>query len=213
MADQKSKFEWEESDIEILPPEKEDEEEVENAFCATGQGGGVDPSCGKEGADAAAQEGGSGKSKQHDVKLPKNPKRLTIDQANAALKQLGYSQVDQSHDRETGKSFVELKHLKSGKRVTMEVSKLRKVIYQAQAKKSDGELQPPSKKEGSKIAALRGKVAKQTEKVAKMAESLSAKKQAIADKYDAQRAASKERMRQKLREAGIENTKKMGKKK
>lgn len=53
-------------------------------FCPTGPGGGVDPTCGSGGG------GSSGSSGTHNVKLPRNPKKLNITTAGEALSQMGY---------------------------------------------------------------------------------------------------------------------------
>lgn len=60
-----------------------------NSFCPTGQGGGIDPSCG---ADGSSGSDASGKIPMHDIKVPKSGK-LTIDQAHDAMKQMGYKQI------------------------------------------------------------------------------------------------------------------------
>jgi hypothetical protein len=99
-------------------------------FCATGQGGGIDNSCGKEGGGgggggdgdgggggAGGGDGGSGSGKgpgglqepkkKHDVKLPSKKTKLKIDESVAAMKQMGYKvDVGAGKTQKVGKDFV-----------------------------------------------------------------------------------------------------------
>jgi HK97 family phage prohead protease len=88
--------------------------------CGTGNGGfGPGNSCGKGGGGESG--GGSGSapgglkapSSKHDVKLPKSKSRLTIDQSNAALKQLGYK-VGKSETKKVGKGWVTMVNVTDG---------------------------------------------------------------------------------------------------
>ena len=69
---------------------------ADNAFCPTGSGGGVDPSCGKDGGGSPAEGSGgkdaSGPVPMHSIKVPKSGK-MSIDQAHDAMKQMGYTPV------------------------------------------------------------------------------------------------------------------------
>lgn len=60
------------------------------AFCPTGAGGGTDNSCSPSGGTRSASSKPSPDKPTHDVKLPKNPKRVNIDTMAQALDQMGY---------------------------------------------------------------------------------------------------------------------------
>jgi len=90
-----------------------------NAFCATGEGGGVDPSC--------SPSGGEGK---HSVKLPKNPKSLNIDTASKALEEMGYK-VGEAKSKLHEGAFTTVYDITtpSGEKLTASAKALRKLVY------------------------------------------------------------------------------------
>lgn len=103
---------------------------VTHSFCPTGEGGGVDPSCGKEGGDSKGVE-----ERGHNVKIPKNSKRLTIDQATSALKQMGYKRGKGTYDFETKMTLYVVKH-PNGKTSTMTSKAIADIVYRGAGKES-----------------------------------------------------------------------------
>ena len=91
---------------------------VLNAFCPTGKGGGVDPTCGS----------GGGNSKTHSIKLPTTKTRLTIDQANAAMSEMGYKVGRGKFNFDT-KTTSHTVTDPDGKEVTMTTKEIKKMVY------------------------------------------------------------------------------------
>jgi hypothetical protein len=90
--------------------------QLSKGFCATGQGGGIDNSCGREGGGDAKVGAAKDKyvageppaegmlaPKPPTVKLPKSKARLNIDESNAALKQMGYTVKSKTAPDSSGK--------------------------------------------------------------------------------------------------------------
>jgi HK97 family phage prohead protease len=127
----------------------------ERAFCATGSGGGIDNSCsstegggggggggdgggGGQGGDSGGSGKGSGSgpgglkspSGSHNVQLPKSKSRLTIDQSNAALKQLGYK-VGKSQTKKVGKGWVTMVEVtdSSGHTANLTADEVKDLVY------------------------------------------------------------------------------------
>ena len=124
------------------------------AFCATGPGGGVDNSCGSKdggggGGDGGSGSGGSGGSggggvpgggsgpgglqspqKKHDVALPKTKSRINIDQADAALKQMGYK-LGKGESKVVGKGRVMMYEVtdSTGHTASVTVDELKNLVY------------------------------------------------------------------------------------
>lgn len=109
---------------------------VVNSFCATGLGGGIDPSCSPGGSG-----GGGGGTGKHNVQLPQRKKSLTIDQADSALKQMGYKRDKPSH--EGNQLSYEVTDPKGNKK-RMSVKEIRDLVYDAAANK------PKSKRQRQK---------------------------------------------------------------
>lgn len=93
--------------------------QVANAFCPTGEGGGVDSSC-----------GGSGFAKKHNIKLPTSKKRLSIDQAKSALDQMGFKLGD-SNATPKGVSYEITKP--DGSKSWMHTDEIKKLVYEGRS--------------------------------------------------------------------------------
>jgi hypothetical protein len=125
----------------------------ERAFCATGSGGGIDNTCSSTGdgggggdsggGDSGGESGGSGKgsgsgpgglqapNKKHDVSLPKTKSRITIDQADSALKQMGYK-LGKGESKVVGKGRVMTYQVtdNTGHTATVTVDELKDLVYE-----------------------------------------------------------------------------------
>jgi hypothetical protein len=105
------------------------------AFCGTGAGGGIDPSCGKGsggGGGGGASPGGglSPPSGQHNVRIPKDPKRLTVDQANSAMKQMGYEAGESVTQKEGSDWVTKTAYSDStGKSATLSSHEVKQFVY------------------------------------------------------------------------------------
>lgn len=173
----KSRFLWQAGQLTI----EGSGEKTDNAFCATGQGGGVDPSCSKDATDtdvkaewdkAVKSEPRSSKKKEDtggltDEKakelgfesaaayrqkikevnegakraipkrrrelegsaLPKNPAKLTVRQAYAAMKSKGLTIGRGSHDLKTKKTTYTLKDDKTGKERIVTTDEIKVMLY------------------------------------------------------------------------------------
>jgi len=110
----------------------------EERDCGTGSGG-FQPGneCGKGGGSGGAADGG--KQGTHDIKLPRDPKRLTIDQADAVMKQLGYKL--ESKPSPAGMTFKLTDS--SGKTDTVDIAKLRDMIYKSSSDPADHQVKIP----------------------------------------------------------------------
>jgi HK97 family phage portal protein len=110
--------------------------------CGTG-GGGFKPgnTCGKGegGGDSGSGSGGAGQSpggglkppsKPHNIQVPKDPKRLTIDQADSAMKQMGYEVGETVTQKEGGSWVSKTAYSDSdGKSVTLTANDVTKFVY------------------------------------------------------------------------------------
>lgn len=81
---------------------------------------------GRFGEGAGSSGGSSGGS--HDVDLPKNPKKLSIQQASEAMRQMGYELGNSSFDN-ASKTTV-YKVTKNGKTVEMSTDDIKKLVYE-----------------------------------------------------------------------------------
>lgn len=80
----------------------------------------------------------------HNVTLPKDPKRLNIDQANAALAQMGYKKTGSRFDSKTKTSYVTLR-LPSGEEKEVTADDVKKLLYGRAPKQTDTQpAAPPS---------------------------------------------------------------------
>jgi hypothetical protein len=104
-------------------------------FCATGEGGGTDATCSPKdsaGGGAGQSPGGGLKppSKPHNIRVPKDPKRLTIDQADSAMKQMGYEVGETVTQKEGGSWVSKTAYSDSGgKSVTLTATDVMKFVY------------------------------------------------------------------------------------
>jgi len=115
---------------------------VSKRDCGTG-GGGFKPgnTCGKGegGGDSGSGSGGGGQSpggglkppsKSHNIQVPKDPKRLTIDQADSAMKQMGYEVGETVTQKEGGSWVSKTAYSDSdGKSVTLTANDVTKFVY------------------------------------------------------------------------------------
>jgi HK97 family phage prohead protease len=106
--------------------------------CGTGSGGfGAGNSCGKGGGGGDSSKGaGKGPgglqnpASKHDVSLPKNKSKINIDQADAALKQMGYT-LGKGESKVVGKGRVMTYKVtdKTGHTATVTVDELKDLVY------------------------------------------------------------------------------------
>jgi capsid protein len=66
-------------------------------------------------------------SKSHTIALPKNPKRLTIDQADQAMAQMGYKVGGSHYDAQKGTSYTLT--TPDGRSKTMSADEIKKMVY------------------------------------------------------------------------------------
>jgi HK97 family phage prohead protease len=106
--------------------------------CGTGEGGfGPGNTCGKGGSGDSAKGSGKGPgglqnpTKKHDVSLPKNKSKINIDQADAALKQMGYT-LGKGESKVVGKGRVMTYKVtdKTGHTATVTVDELKDLVYE-----------------------------------------------------------------------------------
>lgn len=64
----------------------------------------------------------------HNVKLPKDPRRLNIDQANAALEQMGYKETGSRFDLKTQTSYITLR-FPDGQTKEVTAKDVKKLVY------------------------------------------------------------------------------------
>lgn len=125
-------------------------------FCPTGQGGGIDNSCGKEGGGGGGGggdgggDGGSGggdgggkgagkgpgglqqPKKKHDVDLPKNKKKANIGPVMAAMEQMGYKvDFNKGQTKKVGKDWVTTYHVtdSTGHSALIEAGDMVNMVY------------------------------------------------------------------------------------
>jgi hypothetical protein len=121
-------------------------------FCPTGQGGGIDNSCGKEGGGgggdggdgggSGGSDGGSAKgsgsatgglkspSKKHDTPLPKSKSKLNLDTAKEAMGKMGYK-VGKSQTKKVGKGYVTMVEVtdSSGHTANLTTDEVKDLVY------------------------------------------------------------------------------------
>ena len=78
--------------------------------------------------DSSKLEGLASPKSKHSIKLPKNKRRLSIDSANAALKQMGYKLGKSHFDFGKKKTFYEISDSK-GSKVKVDTDQLKAFIY------------------------------------------------------------------------------------
>jgi HK97 family phage portal protein len=119
----------------ITPAEPCDECEEDRGFCATGEGGGVDNSCGGSGG-GSAPGGLKTPSKKHNVKLPKNKSKMSIDQGKQALSGLGYK-VGKGATKKVGKGWVTVFSVtdSTGHKATLTADEIKGLAYDNQGGK------------------------------------------------------------------------------
>lgn len=71
-------------------------------------------------------DGGGGGS--HNVKLPKDPKRLTVDQAKAALEQMGYKVEGRSFDMNSKTAFTHVTK-PDGSKAKLSADQVKQIVY------------------------------------------------------------------------------------
>lgn len=96
-------------------------------------------------AGKAGKKGRSGGGSRTPAGLPKNPKKLTIQQAHAALNKMGYTLGKSSYDPATRTQLYSMK-FPSGKKGYLSTDEIKKLIYRAPSKaKPTPKPKPPAK--------------------------------------------------------------------
>jgi hypothetical protein len=97
--------------------------------CA-GEGGGGSDTGGSGGAGQSPGGGLKPPSEPHNIRVPKDPKRLTIDQADSAMKQMGYEVGETVTQKEGGSWVSKTAYSDSdGKSTTLTANEVTKFVY------------------------------------------------------------------------------------
>jgi hypothetical protein len=121
---------WVDDSPQTISPPMDCGCDSERGFCATGDGGGIDNSCpsGSGGGGPSPGGGVGDPSGSHSVKLPKDPKKLTVDQAKSAMKELGYDVGESVYSPSEKTTKVAITD-SSGKSTSITTDKMKEVVY------------------------------------------------------------------------------------